>query len=87
MRIKRADGSGVDVRVVQTHRVQLPQDWSPDGRSILFADQSPARRPPRELWRVPVDGSPRPGTPRDDAGEPLRRPKQQKITKLRNAFA
>ena len=57
MRIKRADGSGGDVRVVQTHGVQLPQDWSPDGGSILFADQSPARRPPRELWQVPVDGS------------------------------
>jgi eukaryotic-like serine/threonine-protein kinase len=63
MRIKRADGSGSDARVVQTRGVQLPQDWSPDGRSILFADQSPSRRPPRELWRVPVDG--------DRAPEPL----------------
>ena len=57
MRIKPADGSGADTGVVQTNGVQLPQDWSPDGRWILFADQSPARRPPRELWLVPVDGS------------------------------
>jgi Tol biopolymer transport system component len=57
MRIKRADGSGGDTPVVRTRGVQLPQDWSPDGQSVLFADQSPARRPPRELWRVPVDGS------------------------------
>jgi Tol biopolymer transport system component len=57
MRIRRTDGSGGDTGVVQTTGIQLPQDWSPDGRWILFGDQSPARRPPRELWVVPADGS------------------------------
>jgi dipeptidyl aminopeptidase/acylaminoacyl peptidase len=62
LRIRHADGSGGDTEIVRTNGVQLPQDWSSDGRWVLFGDQSPARRPPRDLWLVPVDGSrdPRP---------------------------
>jgi eukaryotic-like serine/threonine-protein kinase len=59
LRVKRADGSGPDVGLVRTNGVQIPQDWSSDGRTILFGDRSPARRPPRELWLLPLDGEPR----------------------------
>jgi Tol biopolymer transport system component len=57
LRIKRADGAGGETGVVQTNGVQLPQDWSSDGQWILFGDQSPARRPPRDLWLVPAAGA------------------------------
>jgi len=57
IRIKNADGSGADTGVWRTSGVQMAQDWSPDGQWLLFQDQSPARRPPRDLWVVPVDGS------------------------------
>jgi Tol biopolymer transport system component len=57
MRVRRVDGSGDETGVVRTDSVQIPQDWSPDGRWILFQDQSPARRPPTSLWLVPADGS------------------------------
>jgi Tol biopolymer transport system component len=62
MRVRRSDGSGTDVDVVRTVGAQLPQDWSSDGRVILFGDRvvvvrSAARRPARALWLVPPDGS------------------------------
>ncbi len=60
MMIKRADGSGSEEEVVRTNEAQLPQDWSPDGRWILFGDQSPARRPRRQLWLLPLEGERRP---------------------------
>jgi Tol biopolymer transport system component len=56
MRIRRADGSGTEEGVLKTDRVQLPQDWSPDGRFILFTDFSPARRPQKQLWLVSLEG-------------------------------
>jgi Tol biopolymer transport system component len=60
MRIRRSDGSGSEEGVLRTDRTQIPQDWSPDGRWILYGDFSPARRPQRQLWLVPLDGERRP---------------------------
>ncbi|MET0554320.1 MAG: protein kinase [Vicinamibacteria bacterium] len=62
MRIRPVDAPGDEIGVVETEGVQLAQDWSPDGRWILFQDQSPARRPPTDLWLVPADGSRGPQT-------------------------
>jgi Tol biopolymer transport system component len=62
MRIRSADGSGEEEAVLQTDRVQIPQDWSPDGRQILFFDYAPSRRPQRQLWLVPLVGERRPAS-------------------------
>ena len=56
-----------DTRVVPTRGVQLPRTGRPtDGRSCSRI--SPLRRPPRELWRVPVDGGRAQEPPRGHAG-------------------
>jgi Tol biopolymer transport system component len=66
MQVRPADGSGGGTGIVQTDGVQLPLDWSSDGRWILFQDQVPARRPPTRLWLVRADGggAPAPLEPR-----------------------
>ena len=55
---KDANGAGVEQRVTHSPNQQRPNDWSRDGRSILYVELAPDK--PRELWVLPVtpDGKP-----------------------------
>jgi eukaryotic-like serine/threonine-protein kinase len=49
-----ADG-GVVERLTTSASWQFPSSWSPDGRTVLFADSTEW-----DIWEVPVDGGSRP---------------------------
>jgi Tol biopolymer transport system component len=57
---RRLDGSDAEVLVPANGHAQFPCDWSPDARSILYADRDPNTK--TDLWLLLLDGdrSPRP---------------------------
>jgi len=71
-----ADGSREPQKLLHTEATLLPLAWHPDGRALLFNQQSKGRF---DIWVLPLEddgaGGLRPGTPRDflstTAGEGL----------------
>jgi Tol biopolymer transport system component len=57
---KDSNGSGSEQRIAQSPNIQIPSDWSRDGRFILY-DQTTRQR---DLWILPVTPD---GTPAADA--------------------
>jgi Tol biopolymer transport system component len=57
---KEASGAGVEQRVTESANPQNPQDWSRDGRLVLYHEIAPENR---DLWVLPVgpDGKPEAG--------------------------
>jgi Tol biopolymer transport system component/predicted Ser/Thr protein kinase len=49
---KQANGAGSEQRITQGPNIQLPMDWSGDGRWILYAEVTPSTQ--RDLWILPV---------------------------------
>jgi Tol biopolymer transport system component len=45
---------GSEELLLKERGVQLVQDWSPDGRTVLYEDYAPARSPQRQLWLLPL---------------------------------
>ena len=54
------DGSGREEPLLRAPGVQAPKHWSPDGRTIVYEDNSPGRRNQRQLWLLSLaDGKAR----------------------------
>jgi Tol biopolymer transport system component len=54
------DGSARDEPLLRAPGVQAPKHWSPDGRTIVYEDNSPGRRNQRQLWLLSLaDGKTR----------------------------
>ncbi|MBL8293498.1 MAG: serine/threonine-protein kinase [Bryobacterales bacterium] len=58
---KEASGAGVEYRVTESANPQWPNDWSRDGRLVLYYEEAPDTK--RDLWVLPMapDGKPEPG--------------------------
>ena len=52
--VRPTNVGGREELVLKEKGVQLVQDWSPDGRTILYEDYSPGRSPQRQLWLLPL---------------------------------
>jgi Tol biopolymer transport system component len=52
---KNSTGSGDDVLLLKTARNKRLDDWSRDGRHLLFEQQS--ERGDYDLWALPLDGT------------------------------
>ena len=57
---KATDGTGKDEALFQSERFKIPEDWSPDGRLLLFRETG--QQTNADLWVLPLDGirTPRP---------------------------
>ncbi|MGA2003913.1 MAG: protein kinase [Terriglobales bacterium] len=58
---KRSDGSGAEEVLVTTDAQVLqvtPEDWSRDGKSILYSQATPEGR--RQIWMLPLEGDRKP---------------------------
>jgi serine/threonine protein kinase/Tol biopolymer transport system component len=57
---KSIDGGAQDQLLFQSDRAKTPEDWSADGRVVLFRDQGVATN--SDLWVIPIEGArtPRP---------------------------
>lgn len=57
---KPSNGAGVETQIFPSPHegLMIPQDWSPDGRFLVFSDQPPQRR--GNLWMLPQFGDRRP---------------------------
>ena len=51
---KSANGQGEDELLLQSDRPKTPEDWSADGRFLLYRDQDP--RTNSDLWILPMSG-------------------------------
>ena len=49
---KASDGSGTEEALLVRDLMQTPGAWSPDGRTLAFAEQDPAS----DIWLLPLDG-------------------------------
>ena len=49
-----ADGSGADELLLATPDFEIAQDWSPDGRVLLYRSRDP--KGTLDLWALPLDG-------------------------------
>src|SRR5215472_6156857 len=49
---KEIDGPGSEERLVDSPHTEVPEDWSRDGRFILYRDISPDTK--NDLWILPV---------------------------------
>jgi serine/threonine-protein kinase len=58
---KRADGSGEVERLVVSEQDQWPCSWSPDGKVLIFIQQS--ERSDFDIWSLRLDEAGRPGQP------------------------
>jgi Tol biopolymer transport system component len=58
---KRSNGNGPDEALVETPRQKNVDDWSPDGRFVLYNEEDPATG--RDLWLLPLDPNGKPGKP------------------------
>src|SRR5262249_29984584 len=56
--VKDANGAGQDRRLLESPHSQSVDDWSPDGRFILYEEREIAER--GSLWAVPVSGDRKP---------------------------
>jgi Tol biopolymer transport system component len=58
---KEASGAGSEQRVTESPNVQVPTDWSRDGRLVLYYEIGPDAK--QDLWVLPVtpDGRPEAG--------------------------
>jgi Tol biopolymer transport system component/predicted Ser/Thr protein kinase len=58
---KESSGAGSEERLTQSPNIQLPNDWSRDGRFVLYHENSPDTG--LDLWVLPVtpEGKPAPG--------------------------
>jgi Tol biopolymer transport system component len=58
---KEASGAGTEQRVTDSANQPAPNDWSRDGRRVLFSEEAPDTK--RDLWvlRVTPDGKPEAG--------------------------
>jgi serine/threonine-protein kinase len=53
-----ADGSGVEERLTTSKNQQLPESWSPDGRTLAFDERDPTSG--FDIWTVSLDGDRKP---------------------------
>jgi serine/threonine protein kinase/Tol biopolymer transport system component len=57
---RRADGVGEDQLLLQRNRIIFPQDWSADGRFILFEEWRTQEPQSADLWILPLAGARQP---------------------------
>ena len=55
--VKSADGASAEQLLLDTPNAKAPQDWSKDGRFLLYSEINP--KTGRDLWALPVTGSDR----------------------------
>jgi Tol biopolymer transport system component len=55
---RRSDGTGGETLVLESDENKNTQDWSPDGRHVLFTNQSPKTN--FDLWALPLFGGRKP---------------------------
>src|SRR5436190_11029766 len=53
--VKAASGSGAEELLLRTEQNKAANDWSPDGRYILF--RSPSLSTGFDLWALPMEGA------------------------------
>ena len=56
--VKAADGSADEQPLLVTPETKAPQDWSPDGRTLLYTAFDP--KTGADLWALPLDGDKKP---------------------------
>jgi len=61
---KSSDGAGTEERVTASPNPQIPEDWSRDGRLVLYEERAPDSK--WDLWVMPVgpEGKPEPAKAR-----------------------
>jgi serine/threonine protein kinase len=52
--IKRADGSGPEERLAESEFSQIPQTFSPDGKSVIYHIMNPTNG--LDIWTIPLEG-------------------------------
>src|SRR5262249_15675725 len=52
---KLSSGGGADELLLESDQTKIPNDWSPDGRSLLFRQAQP-QTPGFDLWVLPLSG-------------------------------
>jgi eukaryotic-like serine/threonine-protein kinase len=55
---KPSNNSGVDQLLFKSNNLKAPNDWSPDGQTILYNDFDPKTN--SDLWVLPLGGDPKP---------------------------
>jgi len=55
---KSSSGAGADELLLKSDRINMPNDWSSDGRFLLFRSTDPQMG--RDLWVLPVSGDKKP---------------------------
>jgi eukaryotic-like serine/threonine-protein kinase len=55
---KSSGGAGADELLLKSDRINMPNDWSSDGRFLLFRSTDPQMG--RDLWVLPVSGDKKP---------------------------
>ena len=55
---KSSNGAGGDELLFKSNNLKAPNDWSPDGRIILYNDFDPKTN--SDLWVLPLGGDPKP---------------------------
>ena len=66
--VKPSNGSGVEERLVDSPNTKQPQDWSADGRWLLYYENTPTTG--RDLWALDMTSPDRPST-RSGRPEPV----------------
>jgi eukaryotic-like serine/threonine-protein kinase len=70
---KSSSGAGADELVLKSDQINTPNDWSPDGRFLLFRSTDPQTG--RDLWVLPVSGEKKPfpflKTPFEERDRPI----------------
>jgi Tol biopolymer transport system component len=56
--LKPANGAGIEELLLATPEVEISQDWSPDGRVLLYRSRDP--KGDLDLWALPLDGERKP---------------------------
>jgi len=58
--LKISSGAGADELLLKTDQTKYPEDWSPDGRLIAFAQEDPKTK--FDLWVLPLAGDRKPAS-------------------------
>src|SRR5262249_35752586 len=53
--VKPSSGAGAEELVLETLNNKWPQDWSKDGRFLLYSESDP--KTGRDLWALPMSGA------------------------------